>query len=186
MPPAARITPETVLRDYFHAKDENRPHLLDQVFTPDARLEVDNCTGAISFPAVTEGREAIADVLVRKFAQTYENIYSFYMGRPTGAAAAAFSCDWLVGMSEKAGRGVRVGCGRYHWSFQAGPPPLANRLVITIAAMQVLPPSRLTAVMAWLRNLDYPWTTGAAVRAGTPDLAPLTPVLHYLGRGGAD
>ena len=27
---------------------------------------------------------------------------------------------------------------------------------------------------------------GAAVRAGTPDLAPLTPVLHYLGRGGAD
>jgi len=89
-------------------------------------------------------------------------------------------------MSEKAGRGVRVGCGRYHWSFQAGPPPLANRLVITIAAMQVLPPSRLTAVMAWLRNLDYPWTTGAAVRVGTPDLAPLTPVLHYLGRDGAD
>ena len=26
------FTPEAVLRGYFHAKDENRPHLLEDVF----------------------------------------------------------------------------------------------------------------------------------------------------------
>jgi len=32
--------PASVLRDYFHAKDENRPHRLDGVFAPQARLAV--------------------------------------------------------------------------------------------------------------------------------------------------
>jgi len=27
--------PDAVLRGYFHAKDENRPHLLRDVFSPD-------------------------------------------------------------------------------------------------------------------------------------------------------
>lgn len=177
------INAESVLRDYFHAKDENRPHLLEGVFAPEAQLEVRNSTGTISFPAVTEGREAIADILVRQFAQAYENIYSFYMDRPAGATAATFSCDWLVGMSEKEGKNVRIGCGRYDWSFQAGPPFLTNRLVITIAVMEVLPPSQLKPVLAWLRGLDYPWTTAAAVRAAAPVIADLAPVLRYLGKG---
>jgi acetyl-CoA C-acetyltransferase len=32
-------SPESVLRAYFHAKDENRPHLLDEVFAEDAVRE---------------------------------------------------------------------------------------------------------------------------------------------------
>ena len=36
------LTPEVVLRDYFHAKDENRPYLLDRVFTSDASLHINN------------------------------------------------------------------------------------------------------------------------------------------------
>ena len=176
------ITAERVLRDYFHAKDENRPHLLGGVFAPEAQLEVRNRTGTISFPAVTEGREAIADILVRRFAQTYENIYSFYMDHPP-AAAPDFSCDWLVGMTEKDGGNVRVGCGSYEWMFQEGALRLASRLVITIAAMQVLPPRHFEPVFMWLRNLDYPWTTAAAVRAAAPGIADLAPVLQYLGKG---
>jgi hypothetical protein len=172
------------LRDYFHAKDENRPHLLEGVFASEAQLEVNNHTGTISFPTVTEGREAIADILVRQFAQTYENIYSFYMDRPVEAIVATFSCDWLVGMSEKEGKNVRIGCGRYDWSFQAGPPFLTNRLVITIAVMEVLPPSQLKPVLTWLLGLDYPWTTAAAVRAAAPGIADLVPVLRYLEKGG--
>ena len=31
-----------VLRDYFRAKDSNRPHILEYVFTDDAKLEIHN------------------------------------------------------------------------------------------------------------------------------------------------
>ena len=55
---------DRVLRAYFHAKDENRAHLLERVFTENALLEVRNRTSTIAFPNITSGREAIADVLV--------------------------------------------------------------------------------------------------------------------------
>lgn len=71
-----------MLRTYFHAKDENRPFLLADVFSPDAQLEIRNRSDQISFPATTIGLEGIADALVRRFNQAYENIYSFYMDRP--------------------------------------------------------------------------------------------------------
>ena len=110
------LTPEVVLRNYFHAKDENRPHMLERVFEADAELVVVDHASSMSFPARTVGREAITGVLVRSFGQTYENIYSFYLRRPQ-AAAEAFSCGWLVTMSEKQSKSVRVGCGRYDWLF---------------------------------------------------------------------
>ena len=68
------LTPDVVLRDYFHAKDENRPYLLDRVFTSDASLHIDNSCSSITFPAVTQGRGSIADTLVTQFNKTYENI----------------------------------------------------------------------------------------------------------------
>ena len=61
------LTPEIVLRGYFHAKDENRPHILERVFEPDAELVVVNHASTIAFPARTVGRDAITDVLVRNF-----------------------------------------------------------------------------------------------------------------------
>jgi len=78
------LDPEAVLRNYFHAKDENRPHVLERVFVPEAELIVENHSGTTAFPARAIGREAIAEVLVRSFGQTYENVYSFYLRRPIG------------------------------------------------------------------------------------------------------
>jgi hypothetical protein len=175
-------TPECVLRTYFQAKDANRPHLLDGVFTADARLEVHNPTRGIAFPAVTLGREAIADVLVRRFAQTYENVYSFYMARPP-AAARAFACDWLVCMSDKESRSVRVGCGRYDWVFQADAPRLAAGLTIDIAAMVALPVTLLDSIMVWSRGLSYPWSNATAVSESAPRIEALAEVLEYLVSG---
>ena len=37
-------------------------------------------------------------------------------------------------------------------------------------------------VLAWLRGLDYPWTSAAAVTEFTPDIEMIAPVLQYLGR----
>lgn len=183
-----RITPATtemILRNYFHAKDENRPHLLRRVFTSDARLQIINNTETIAFPAESQGREAIADVLVRRFGQTYENVYSFYMARPQ-TPMAAFACDWLVGMSEKDKRHVRVGCGCYDWEFEQAAPNLASRLVITIDTMQVLPPHRLPVIMQWLQQLVYPWTSPAAVIETAPDIVSLEPVLRFFAQKGAN
>jgi hypothetical protein len=171
--------PEDVLRNYFHAKDENRPHLLERVFEPGAELVVVNHADTISFPARTVGREGIADVLVRNFAQTYENVYSFYMRRPH-EEVDAFSCDWLVAMSDKQSKCARVGCGRYDWSFGEAPPRLATRLTITIHAMQVLAPADLAPVLAWVQRLHYPWCTAQEVRRTAPGIELLAPVLQQL------
>src|SRR5215213_9026090 len=103
--------PQAILRGYFHAKDENRPHLVRDVLCPDAELQVLNKASSIAFPAETRGRDANVDVLVRQFNRTYENIYSFYLDKPA-PELARFACDWLVGMTEKNNGNVRVGCGR--------------------------------------------------------------------------
>jgi hypothetical protein len=168
-----------ILEGYFRAKDGNRPHLLGQVFTPDARLEINNASASITFPAVTQGIEGIADVLVRQFGRTYENVYSFYLSQPEGAPRQ-FKCSWLVGMTDKQSRDVRVGCGTYEWSFVYEPEPRASGLVISIQAMQVFAPSAQSEVLAWLEQLPYPWASAAAVLGGVPALNGLSPVLSAL------
>lgn len=169
----------TVLRNYFHAKDENRPHMLSKAFTADAELRVVNNTDSINFPAMSLGREAIAETLVRRFNQAYENIYTFYLASPP-PDARQFSCDWLVGMSDKESKTVRVGCGRYDWSFQAETPHFASKLVITIDAMQVLPPRDFDAVFEWLGQLNYPWASAAQLAKLAPAIELLAPVLQRL------
>lgn len=180
MTPTATSTTADCLRNYFHAKDENRPWYMTRAFAPDAVLEMRLNTQAIAFPPQARGRDAITDTLVRKFGQTYENVFTFYLTAPPEAAAlAGFSCDWFVGMTEKASGSVRVGAGRYDWLFQAD-PYLARQLSISIDVMEVLPPSTLPAVLAWLTQLPYPWTDAARVVAAAPPIEALAPVMHWL------
>ena len=178
-------SPERLLRAYFHAKDENRPHLTASVFSESASLEMVVRAGTISFPPVSQGIADITDVLVRRFGQTYENVYSFYLRRPP-PAASSFSCDWVVGMSGKADGAPRVGCGRYDWRFQQVAPFLADRLVITIEAMELLAADDLPSIMSWLTALPYPWCSADSVLASAPPIEALQPVLRYVGRTGAD
>jgi len=184
-PSLAAPTPRAVLRAYFHAKDENRPQCMRQAFTPDATLEIVNRSAAIAFPARTTGREAIADVLVRAFGRSYENVRTFYLDAPP-PDARRFSCDWLVAMSDKDSRSPRVGCGRYDWTFDTPGTGLASGLVITIEAMLVLEPVLLDATLEAIDGLDYPWTSGEAAAAALrarDGLAPaLGPVLAWLTR----
>jgi hypothetical protein len=179
---SASSSAEQVLVNYFRAKDGNRPHLLERVFSVDAQLEVKNASSSISFPAMTRGREQIADVLVREFGRTYENVYSFYLSDPPSGPVEQFSCSWLVGMTEKSGKTVRVGCGRYEWSLVYEPTPCATALVISIEAMQVLAPPEQHRVLAWLEGLHYPWSTAAFAARTAPAIAELMPVLNFLRR----
>lgn len=96
--------------------------------------------------------------------------------------ATELSCDWLVGMSEKEFRRVRVGCGRYDWRFEPGGSRRARRLTITIRSMVSLDPECLAPVMAWVSPLPYPWCPAATALEGAPSLRALDPVRAYLTR----
>ena len=167
------------IEKYIFAKDANRPDLLRQSFTPDATLEMVVHTGTISFPPQVSGRAGIADVLVRRFGQSYENVYTFCLGEPPSAEAVTHDCKWLVGMSVKETGELRIGCGEYHWCFepQSG---LAEQLRITIEHMQVCPPQELEPVMNWLQSLEYPWCLPNEVIEGAPQISNIAPVIEYL------
>jgi hypothetical protein len=63
-----------LVRTYIAAKDTNRPHLVPRVFARTATVEMTVKTDAIAFDPQATGPEAIAEMLVRRFAQQYENV----------------------------------------------------------------------------------------------------------------
>ncbi|WP_210638761.1 nuclear transport factor 2 family protein [Pseudomonas sp. Tri1] len=172
-------TAQRSIQQYINAKDGNRPHLLDRAFTPDAVLDMNVRTGTISFPGHVEGRAAIGDVLVRRFGQTFENVYTFCLGTTPAADANAFQCKWLVAMSDKNSGEARVGCGGYDWRFNPQ-SRLAEHLTITIEHMKTLPATDLPAIMAWVSGLDYPWCSPEAAISEVPDLGELHEVIQYV------
>ncbi|MDF3838924.1 nuclear transport factor 2 family protein [Cupriavidus basilensis] len=180
------LAPQALIRTYVRAKDENRPHLMAHAFAPDATLEMTVKSETIAFPGRSEGLAAISDVLVRRFGQTYDNVYTFCLtDAPPGAEAGRYGCDWLVGMTDKATGGVRVGCGSYAWVFsmQAGIRRV-QALTIVIEAMEVLPADAAQPVLdGWLARLPYPWCTAGQACGQAPALAQLAPVLAYLQAG---
>ena len=147
-----------------------------------ATLDVVVNRGAISFPPHSVGLDSITDVLVRRFAQVYENVHTLCLATPPRKDAIHFYCDWLVGMSEKDSRRVRIGYGRYDWTFQSRPPRLTERLTITIDQMESLAPACLAPVMSWLAGLPHPWCTPRAALAGIPSLAGSQPIRRSLER----
>ncbi len=164
--------PAELVAAYIRAKDSNRPHLAREAFAADATLEMIVNAGTIAFPPLSKGRDAIVEVLVSRFGQTFENVYTFCLSPPPGPGDATFTCAWLVGMSEKLGGATRVGWGRYDWSFRRGDEPCIDCLTITIEQMHTLPASSLETVMHWLSGLPYPWCSHArACRDAPPGIA---------------
>ena len=169
-------TPAQSIENYILAKDGNRPHLLRQAFASDATLEMIVHTGTISFPPKVEGRDGIAEVLVRRFGQTYENVYTLCLGEQPADDATTHRCKWLVGMSDKVTGELRFGCGDYKWRFASG---LATHLSITIDHMLVRPGAELAPVMDWLQEVRYPWCSFEDL-ASAPSLAGIGTVLSAL------
>ena len=172
--------PAELIRRYIRAKDDNRAYLMKRVFAETATLEMVNKSSALSFPARTEGLAEITETFIRRFAQKYENVYTFCLGPLPDADAAAFSCDWLLGMSEKDGGALRSGCGRYDWRFEPGPDGLVEHLTITIELIPPVAAAHLDPVMDWMAGLPYPWCPHATALAAIPDLADLRPIADHL------
>ena len=177
--------PSAHIRTYLRARDENRPHLMTHAFAQPACLEVCSTTDAISFPPVTRGLEAITQLLVRDFARTYENVYTFCLCVEPMDAQGNLVCPWLVGMSEKATGSIRVGCGNYDWSFQAEAPRLADHLMISISTMKILPPDHPRPVMGWLSGLPYPWCPSSVAINDMPELFELAEIRQFIASSAA-
>jgi hypothetical protein len=183
---SAPRSPARAIANYIEAKDANRPALMGEAFVADATLEMVVRTGAISFPPRTEGLVAITQVLVTGFGETYERVRTFCLAEPPAADALAYTCDWLVGMSERRTGAVRVGCGTYDWSFEKAAPHRVQGLRITIETMLTLPAATLDAVLTgWLSTLPYPWCPPRSAVASAPRLAGLEPVLRRLSPTGS-
>jgi hypothetical protein len=173
-------TPADTIRTYIRAKDENRPFLMRQAFAEDAELEMVVKTESISFPKSAKGRAAIEDILVRRFAVDFENVYTFCLSQPAAASLRHFPCHWLVGMSGKSDGQIRVGCGRYDWYFTTDARCLTTKLIITIDLMHVFPGTELEAPMAWLGSLPYPWCAADIAASRAPPIGALASVKRYL------
>ncbi len=173
-------TQSEAIQTYLRAKDENRPYLMKRAFSEAATLEMVVNSGTISFPSFSNGVDAITQVLVRDFGKAFENVCTFCLAHAPEGNDTRFSCNWLVGLSEKATGAVRVGCGRYDWFFEVREPFLVERLKITIDIMETLSPDTLHPVMDWLSKLPYPWCSAAEVINGIPNLVGLKPIFNYI------
>ncbi len=171
-------TPAAAIHAYLRAKDGNKPHLMAKAFCQHAMLSMQVNTSAISFPPLSRGREAITEVLVRRFGQNYDNVYTFCLTQPPRPAVAEFSCNWLVAMTDQGSGEVRVGCGRYDWRFAAA-SGLAERLDIAVEVMAVLSPEVAPRVLDWVSVLPYPWCSTAEAIAGAA-IVGVAPVMTWL------
>jgi len=172
-------TAQRSIQQYINAKDSNRPHLLRQAFYAGCTTGDGGTHGSISFPPHVEGLESIGDVLVSRFGQTFENVYTFVWDTHRSRISKTFQCQWLVAMSDKNSGEVRVGCGQYGWQFnpESG---LVERLTITIEHMKTLPPTDLHTIMEWVSHLDYPWCRPEALASNAPDIGTLEEVIQYV------
>lgn len=173
-------SPLEVVTTYLHAKDGNRPFLMRRAFAEDARLEMVVKTDAISFPSTASGLPELEEILVRRFATAFENVYTFGLKRPTEADRHHFICPWLVAMSARSDGALRVGSGLYEWHFSSDARCLVEKLVITIDVMEVLPATELGSIMGWITNLPYPWCRPDEVVQSMPRLTALAPIERYL------
>jgi len=148
---------------YIRAKDASKPHLMQSVFSEHATLSMRVDSDNISFPADTSGVNNITEVLVVKFNQTYENIYTLCLTDTWQQRSNTVTCGWVVFMSEKNSGVTRVGFGLYDWLFESDDLNLVSHLSIEIEDMQLFPEQLQPEIMSCMNNLSYPWVSTADV-----------------------
>jgi hypothetical protein len=175
-------SPLDAVTTYFLAKDGNRPFLIRRAFAEDAKLRMVVNTDAVVFPELAKGLAAIEDILGRRFANDFENVYTFCHDRPSAAHRRHFPGRWLVGMSANGNGPIRIGCGRYDWYFGRDGRCLVEQLVIAINEMQILPAAELEGAMGWLTGLPYPWCTPEEALGAMPSIQALAAIRPHLGQ----
>lgn len=143
-----------IINSYIRAKDDSKPHLMKGVFEDSASLNMEVRTDNIAFPSETNGLDAITNLLVKDFNQTYENVYTFCISDSVITDEKQTSCKWVVVMTDKEQGNIRVGYGDYKWVFNNA---LASQLTIVIEKMIVLKKEDSEEIFNWINNKAYPW-----------------------------
>lgn len=166
-----------LITNYIRAKDENRPWYLTKVFSSDALLDMQVDSDLINFPSHVTGREAIADTLVKKFAQNYGNVFTYVFDDTVVTEDKKLSCMWLVVMTDKVDGSLRVGYGKYIWHFQHNVVDLfASKLCIELISMNQFPQSMIDQIYRCIDELPYPWIK----RDDLQELVDYLPILANL------
>ncbi|WP_072682660.1 hypothetical protein [Arcobacter sp. LA11] len=165
---------------YIYAKDNNKPHLMKNIFTSSAKLDMKLKTENISFPSETLGLTSISKVLINDFNKTYENIYTICLTDSLVQDNKSVKCNWFVIMTEKENNMIRFGYGSYYWSFNSKDNDLVDYLNITIENMIILEKEFYFEIFDWFTKIPYPWADTKIVANTVPDIDLFKPFKIFL------
>ena len=177
------LTPRSLLELYVEAKDLTRPHLVPQIYAPDAVLTYSIATDSISFPQRVEGSAGIAKTLVVDFGARFSRCKTYYVcTAPPRDAEEAALLPWLVIMRETAAGWLRFGRGYYRWSFgrQDGASVQVTAMHIHIERMDVIEDEDGKLLEAAQSRLPYPWLPPTVLRSCYEALARSDPALAFV------
>ena len=175
--------PAALLERYVQAKDFTRPHLMPEIYAPDAVLTYSIATDAIAFPAKVAGVEGISETLVVDFARKFDRCRTYYLcDAPPAQSALRAEVPWLVVMREPALSRLRMGKGFYRWTFQPDPTDgmRVAAMHIHIERMDPIDDPGARLLERIQAPLPYPWLSPAALDARLAALAASDPALRFL------
>jgi hypothetical protein len=172
-------TPRSLLERYVQAKDCVQPHLMSEIYTPDAVLTYSIATDTIAFPARTNGLDAITKTLVVDFATRFERCKTYYVCDAPLADESRFArIPWLVIMRETAAASLRIGKGYYEWTFVQ--PARVRAMHIHIARMDAIADEQASLLTEAQAQLPYPWLAPAKLASIYEERANRSTALAFL------
>ena len=137
-------------------------------------------TQNISFPSSTMGLDDITEVLVTKFSQSYEQVYTFCLTDTINNSAEILKSDWIVCMREKVSGDIRIGYGVYNWFFTKEEEPLVKHLTIHIEEMITMEKEYSTLFFKWVKTLDYPLCSHERLFKKSPNFKAIKSIQKYF------
>lgn len=143
-----------LITTYINAKDSNKPHLMNRLFSKDATLNMIVNSENISFPSKVTGLDNITVTLVEDFSMKFENVYTICLEDTIQRDDEKFFCQWLVVMNDKVTKESKVGIGEYVWIRKDS---LITSLDIKIKEMSIVDAKYQNDVLDLVSSFPYPW-----------------------------
>jgi hypothetical protein len=176
-------TRQLLLERYVEAKDLTRPHLMRQIYAPDAVLTFSIATDSISFPEKVSGIDGITRTLIIDFSAKYNHCRTFYVSDSLPENTETISIvPWLVLMREPARGCLRIGKGFYEWTFEPEAPGSMHVVAMHIHIERMDPVDDADRVLlsAAQSVLPYPWLPPSVMRSRLGTLSQSDPALAFL------
>lgn len=152
------ISIENILELYIKGKDEDKYHLLEDIYSKSAEVEFEINSDNISFPSTINGNIEIAKVLSKDFNQNYTKVKTYYLVKPQPNQLKVYKQNWLVVMKDIATGLTRVGTGHYDWHLIKSNNGLKiEKHNIYIHVMTQIIDDDSAELVRIQKELNYPW-----------------------------